>query len=72
MKDLLGDEYDGKKDIERFELPGLRAVHFLLKDHLDRGVSCTTSYDFLGKNAAEYIRSRHVDIPVKFLDRPKI
>lgn len=48
------------------------AVHFLLKDHLDRGVASSSSYDFLGKNVAEYLRSKHVDVPKKFLDRGKI
>ncbi|ORX96172.1 hypothetical protein BCR34DRAFT_593944 [Clohesyomyces aquaticus] len=33
---LLGKEYLGNR-IDRCELPGVKAVHFLLKDHLDRG-----------------------------------
>ncbi|KAF2729592.1 DUF1446-domain-containing protein [Polyplosphaeria fusca] len=68
---LLADEYNGGR-VERFEFPGLRAVHFLLKDHLDRGVSCTTSVDFLGKNCAEFLRARYVDIPLRFLSRGRI
>jgi hypothetical protein len=71
MKYLLADEYKGGR-IERCEFGGLRAVHFLLKDHLDRGVSCTTNVDFLGKNCAEYLRSRWVDVPLKFLGRGRI
>ncbi|EON61256.1 hypothetical protein W97_00469 [Coniosporium apollinis CBS 100218] len=71
MKYLLADEYVGKP-IDRFELPNMRAVHFLLHDHLDRGVSCSSSYDFLGKNVAEFLRARHVDLPVRFLDRGKL
>ncbi|ODV91153.1 hypothetical protein CANCADRAFT_117626 [Tortispora caseinolytica NRRL Y-17796] len=72
IKDLLGpDEYKGKR-IDRFEIPNLRAVHFLLKDHLDRGISSTSSYDFLAKNVAEYIRSKHVDMPVRFLQRGRV
>jgi hypothetical protein len=71
MKQLLADEYNGKK-VDRFELPNMYAVHFLLHDHLDRGVSCSSSYDFLGKNVAEFIRSRHVDLPNKFLNRGKL
>lgn len=57
---------------DRFELPNMYAVHFLLHDHLDRGVSCSSTYDFLGKNVAEFLRSKHVDLPVKFLDRGKL
>ncbi|KAL6707620.1 hypothetical protein ACN47E_003970 [Coniothyrium glycines] len=68
MKTLLADEYHGGR-IERCEFQGLKAVHFLLKDHLDRGVSCTTSIDFLGKNCAEYLRARVVDVPLRFMAR---
>ncbi|KAF2788661.1 DUF1446-domain-containing protein [Melanomma pulvis-pyrius CBS 109.77] len=68
---LLGDEYRGGR-VERFEFPGLKAVHFLLKDHLDRGVSCTSSVDFLGKNCAEFLRCRVVDVPLRFLARGRI
>lgn len=71
IQQLLADEYNGKR-IDRCEFPGLKAVHFLLKDHLDRGVSCTTSVDFLGKNCAEYLRARVVDIPMRFLARGRI
>ncbi|KAH7091593.1 hypothetical protein FB567DRAFT_436950 [Paraphoma chrysanthemicola] len=71
IKYLLADEYKGGR-IERCEFPGLRAVQFLLKDHLDRGVSCTTSVDFLGKNCAEYVRCREGDVPLRFLGRGRI
>lgn len=71
MQKLLAEEYNGKR-MERCEFPGLRAVHFLLKDHLDRGVSCTTSVDFLGKNCAEFLRARTVDVPMRFLARGRI
>ncbi|KAI6844326.1 DUF1446-domain-containing protein [Hortaea werneckii] len=71
VKTLLAEEYKGKR-IDRFELPNLYAVHFLLHDHLDRGVSCSSSYDFLGKNVAEYLRSKYVNLPTKFLHRGKL
>lgn len=72
VKTLLAKEYKQGQKIDRFELPNMRAVHFLLHNHLDRGVSCTSSYDFLGKNVAEFLRARHVDIPTSFLSRAKI
>lgn len=56
---------------DRFELPHIRAVHFLLHDHLDRGVNCTSSVDFLGKNVAEFLRAREVDVPRRFLKRTR-
>ncbi|KAJ7466998.1 DUF1446 domain protein [Mycena latifolia] len=74
MKELLAGEYNGK-EIDRCEFPNIRAVHFLLHDHLDRGVSCTSTVDFLGKNVAEFLRAREVDIPRRFLtkrDRGKL
>ncbi|KAK5688547.1 hypothetical protein LTS10_000525 [Elasticomyces elasticus] len=71
VKRLLADEYRGKK-IDRFELPNMFAVHFLLHDHLDRGVSCSATLDVLGKNCGEYLRSKHVDLPIRFLNRGKL
>ncbi|KAF2794252.1 DUF1446-domain-containing protein [Melanomma pulvis-pyrius CBS 109.77] len=68
IKYLLDEEYKGGK-IERFEIPGIRAVHFLLRDHLDRGFNSTSTYDTLGKNVGEYLRAKWVDIPNKFLAR---
>jgi hypothetical protein len=53
VKQLLGpEEYEGKgsKPIDRFEMPKLRAVHFLLHDHLDRGYNACSTYDTLGKS----------------------
>lgn len=70
--ELLGpQEYKGKP-IDRFEMPHLRAVHFLLHDHLDRGYNACSTYDTLGKNAMEYLRAKTVDIPKKFLDRGRV
>jgi hypothetical protein len=72
IKELLGpEEYKGKP-IDRFEIPHLRAVHFLLHDHLDRGFNSCSTYDTLGKNCMEYLRAKTVDIPKKFLDRGRV
>ncbi|KAJ7646561.1 hypothetical protein FB45DRAFT_821037 [Roridomyces roridus] len=70
VQEILAGEYNGK-EIDRFELPNIRAVHFLLHDHLDRGVSCTSTVDFLGKNVAEFLRAQEVDVPRKFLPSEK-
>ncbi|KAJ5605406.1 hypothetical protein N7510_008187 [Penicillium lagena] len=72
--DLLGEtgRTNPQLVIERFELPGLHAVHFLFRNLLDRGVGVTTTVDFLGKNVAEYLRARHVDLPVRFLNRGRL
>jgi hypothetical protein len=73
-RELLGDEYNlnPQLEVERFELANLRGVHFLFRNLLDRGVGVTTTVDFLGKNVAEYLRARWVDLPVKFLNRGKL
>ena len=71
LRELLGKDDKGKK-IDRFELPNINGVHFLLNDHLDRGFNSTSGYDSLGKNLCEYIRAKYVDIPNKFLERGRI
>ncbi|KAK5717021.1 hypothetical protein LTR17_016163 [Elasticomyces elasticus] len=71
MKQLLGPEYNGK-GVDRFEIPGIKAVHFLLHDHLDRSYNASSTYDGLGKNVCEYLRAKHVDIPNKFLRRGRV
>ncbi|EHK97419.1 hypothetical protein M7I_6836 [Glarea lozoyensis 74030] len=68
---LLGPEYNGKL-VERFEIPGIKAVHFLLHDHLDRSYNATSTYDGLGKNLCEYLRAKYVEIPNSFLRRGRI
>ncbi|EIT74900.1 hypothetical protein AO1008_04254 [Aspergillus oryzae 100-8] len=71
IRELLGQD-DTDKKIFRFELPNIWVVYFLLKDHLDRGMSSSSYYDVLGKNVAEFLRCRYVDIPDKFLARGRI
>lgn len=71
LGELLGEDYKGQK-IDRMEFPNLLAVHFLLHDWLDRGVTANTSYDVLGKFIAEYLKCKHVDVPVAFLERGTI
>ena len=73
IKELLGPEEVhkfGKPElrVDRFEMPGIRAVHFLLHDHLDRGYDSCSTYDTLGKNCLEYLRAKTVDMPKRFLE----
>ncbi|KAK4960329.1 hypothetical protein LTR10_003224 [Elasticomyces elasticus] len=65
--ELLADDYKGQH-IDRMEFPGICAVHFLLHDYLDRGVTANATYDILGKFVAEYIRCKKVEIPDKILE----
>lgn len=66
--ELMADDFKGQ-EIDRMEFPNLWAVHFLLHDHLDRGVTANATYDVLGKFIAEYLRLKHVDVPVAFLEK---
>lgn len=76
IKELLGEEYDQSRrpkiEVERFELPELKGVHFLFRNLLDRGVTSTSSVDFLGKNVAEFLRNRVVDVPERFVAKGKL
>ncbi|PYH48332.1 acyclic terpene utilization AtuA family protein [Aspergillus saccharolyticus JOP 1030-1] len=74
IRELLGPQYTSNPDlkVERFELPHLRAVHFLFRNLLDRGVCATVTVDFLGKNVAEFLRARVVDVPVRFLEQGRL
>ncbi|KAH7303854.1 hypothetical protein B0I35DRAFT_364298 [Stachybotrys elegans] len=69
--ELMDQEYKGQK-IDRLEFPNLWAVHFLIHDHLDRGVTANATYDVLGKFICEFIRTKPVDIPERFLEKGRI
>jgi hypothetical protein len=67
---MLGSDYTESITIERCEFPGIMAVHFRLLDFLGGGAASSTRIDMLGKGVAEYLRSKVVDIPSKFLSNP--
>ena len=71
FKELLADEYKDWR-IERFELPNIRAVHFLTYGILEGGIGSTYRLDGLAKSWGEFLRARYVDIPNKFLERGTI
>lgn len=87
MKALVGDEYVPSYAIERFELPNLRCVHFLVKGILEGGISTGHRVDGLAKSFGEFLRespvvacqtpltntgARHVDMPTKFLQQARL
>ncbi|KAH7409756.1 hypothetical protein BKA64DRAFT_571134 [Cadophora sp. MPI-SDFR-AT-0126] len=75
LKLLLGDDWtkgDQTRRIERAEFPNILAVHFRILDFLDGGIASSARVDGLGKGIGEYLRSRHVEVPVKFLERGRI
>jgi hypothetical protein len=56
--------------VQRFELPNLRALNFVVVGLLGRGVADSTRSDPQAKGLGEYIRSRHVDLPASLLASP--
>lgn len=50
-------------EVDRYELPNLRALNFVVKGILGRGVASTTRSDPQAKGLGEYVRAKHVDIP---------
>jgi hypothetical protein len=53
--------------VQRYELPRLRALNFVVTGLLGEGVAASTRPDPQAKGLGEYIRSRHADIPVRLL-----
>jgi len=49
--------------VERYELPKLRAVNFVVVGLLGDGVASSTRPDPQAKGLGEYLRSRHADLP---------
>jgi hypothetical protein len=55
-------------DVVRHELPRLRAVHFVLRGLLGTGGSSNLRIDQVGKAVGEYLRAKHLPVPVELLD----
>ena len=53
--------------VERYELPNLRALNFVIVGLLGAGVAASTRPDPQAKGLGEYLRSRFVDVPVSLL-----
>ena len=50
-------------EIDRYELPNLRALNFVLKGLLGEGVMSATRMDPQAKSLGEYLRAKVVDVP---------
>ncbi len=53
--------------IERHPFPNLNALNFILHNLLDDGAATTIRFDPQAKALAEWLRSRHADVPESFL-----
>ncbi|PWR14209.1 exopolyphosphatase [Micromonospora sicca] len=51
--------------VERYELPNLRAVNFVVQGLLGQGVAASTRFDPQAKALGELLRSRVVDLPTE-------
>ncbi|HHX85089.1 MAG TPA: exopolyphosphatase, partial [Actinomycetales bacterium] len=54
--------------IERYELPRMRAINFVVDGLLGKGVAHGYRWDPQAKGLAEWLRSRVVDIPESLLE----
>lgn len=63
----LMPEADGL-DVDRFELPNLLALNFVIKGLLGEGVSSSLRTDPQAKSLGEFLRARWVDIPKELMD----
>jgi hypothetical protein len=55
-------------EIRRYELPNLLAINFVIVGLLGTGVASSTRPDPQAKGLGEYLRSRHVDVPIRLLN----
>jgi hypothetical protein len=65
FKDLLPEAVD--LAVDRYELPNLRALNFVVHDILGEGVASSTRPDPQAKSLGEYLRCRFVDVPAELL-----
>ncbi|HEX7744556.1 MAG TPA: acyclic terpene utilization AtuA family protein, partial [Micromonosporaceae bacterium] len=53
--------------VERYELPNVRALNFVIRGLLGQGVAASTRFDPQAKALGEVLRSRMVDVPEELL-----
>jgi hypothetical protein len=66
LKSLLAECRD--LPVDRYALPNILAVNFVVKGLLGDGVSSSTRSDPQAKSLGEYLRARVVDLPAALLD----
>jgi hypothetical protein len=54
--------------VERYEMPNVRAVNFVVAGLLGQGVASSTRPDPQAKGLGEYVRSRHVELPLDLVE----
>ena len=66
IRELLPEAAD--LEIERYDLPNLWSLNFLIHGILQEGVAASTRQDGQAKSLGEWLRARHADIPVSLLE----
>ena len=61
FKELLPDT--AQDEIERYELPNLKALNFYVRGILRDGVSSNTRIDGQAKSFGEYLRAKYIEVP---------
>jgi hypothetical protein len=54
--------------VQRHDLPRLRALNFVIVGLLGQGVSSSTRMDAQAKSLGEYLRAKHVDVPRELVE----
>jgi hypothetical protein len=66
FQDLLPETRDFV--VERYDLPNIRALNFVVRGLLGDGVAAGTRQDPQAKGLGEWLRARHVNIPLALLE----
>jgi hypothetical protein len=65
MRELLAETRE--LQIERYELPNIRSLNFVIHGLLGEGVASSTRIDAQAKSLGEYLRAKVVDAPVSLV-----
>ncbi|MEM9516653.1 MAG: acyclic terpene utilization AtuA family protein [Actinomycetota bacterium] len=66
LRELLPEAAD--MPIDRYRLPNLRSLNFVIRGMLDEGVAASTRQDAQAKAVGEWLRARVVEVPQPVLD----
>ena len=65
FRELMGEARN--LEVQRYELPNLRSVNFVIAGLLGEGVASSTRIDPQAKSLGEYLRAKVADLPVSLL-----
>lgn len=65
LRELLPETAD--LHIDRYDLPNIRSINFMVRGLLQEGVAASTRIDAQAKSLGEWLRARYVDVPAELL-----